>query len=128
MNFYNYDVTKYGCCKIYDLLFEMLYAYNFEMIFWKYFHYKKDCADRRFEITFFSRLGQHNLWKQFSMLYVLKWYMTFICKWARQNFRPQNYFGQKNTRYFIDENTTIITIFVHKKAPPKRGKNYKPIG
>ena len=61
MNFYNYDVTKYGCCKIYDLLFEMLYAYNFEMIFWKYFHYKKDCADRRFEITFFSRLGQHNL-------------------------------------------------------------------
>ena len=46
---------------IYDLLFEMLYGYNFEMIFWKYFHSKKDCADRHFEITFFLRLGQHNL-------------------------------------------------------------------
>ena len=33
MNFYNCDVTKYGRCKIDDLLFEMLYGYNFEMIF-----------------------------------------------------------------------------------------------
>lgn len=61
MNFYNYDVAKYGRCTTDDILFEMLYGYNFEMIFWKYFHSKKDCADRRFEITFFSRLGQHNL-------------------------------------------------------------------
>ena len=45
---------------------------------------KKDCADRPFESTFISCLGQHNLWKQFSMLYVLKWYMTFICKWAEK--------------------------------------------
>lgn len=33
MNFYNYDVTKYGRCKIDDLLFEMFYDDNFEMIF-----------------------------------------------------------------------------------------------
>ena len=41
MNFYNYDVTKYGRYTIDDLLFEMLYDYNFEMIFWKYFHFLK---------------------------------------------------------------------------------------
>ena len=66
MNFYNYDVAKYGRCTTDDILFEMLYDYNFEMIFWKYFHSKKDCADRRFEITFFSRLGQHNLQINFN--------------------------------------------------------------
>ena len=43
---------------------------------------KKDCADRPFEITYFSISGQHNLWKQFFMPFVLKWYMTFISKWA----------------------------------------------
>ena len=42
MNFYNYDVTKYGRCTTDDLLFEMLYDYNFEMIFWKYFHFLKE--------------------------------------------------------------------------------------
>ena len=72
MNFYNYDVAKYGRCKIDDLLFEMLYGYNFEMIFWKYFHSKKDCADRHFEITFFLRLGQHNLQNIF-IAFNLKW-------------------------------------------------------
>ena len=41
MNIYNYDVTKYGRCKIDDLLFEILYGYNFEMIFWKNFHFLK---------------------------------------------------------------------------------------
>ena len=122
MNFYNYDVTKYGRCTTDDLLFEVLYDYYFEMIFWKYFHFKKDCADRHFEITYFSISGQHNLWKQFLMLLGLRWLMTIICKWAGQNFRTQNYFGQKNTRYFIDENTTIITIFVHKKSPAEAGQ------
>ena len=57
MNFYIYDVTKYGRCKIDDLLFEMLYDYYFEMIFWKYFHSQKDSADRHFEITFFLSWG-----------------------------------------------------------------------
>ena len=33
MNFYNYDVTNYGRCTVDDLLFEMLYDYNFEMVF-----------------------------------------------------------------------------------------------
>ena len=61
MNFYNYDVTKYGRYTIDDLLFEMLYDYNFEIIFLKHFHSQKDCADRHFEISIFSRLGQHNL-------------------------------------------------------------------
>ena len=41
MSFYDYDVTKYGRCKICDLLFEMLYDYYFEMIFWKNFHFLK---------------------------------------------------------------------------------------
>ena len=47
---------------------------------------KKDCADRPFEITFFSISGQHNLWKQFFMPLVLKWYMTFISKWAKRSY------------------------------------------
>ena len=127
-----YDVIKYGSCMIDDVLFDMLDDYNFdmlydnsfEMIFWNYFHsHKKDCADRPFEIIYISISGQHNLWKQFVMFYVLIWYMTFISKWAMcsylhfemlydchfemrgQNFRPQNYFRQKNRKYFIDENT-----------------------
>ena len=47
---------------------------------------KKDCADRPFEITYFSISGQHNLWKQFFMPFVLKWYMTFISKWAMRSY------------------------------------------
>ena len=107
-----------------DYNFEMFYDYSFGMIFWNYYHsLKKDCADRPFEITYFSISGQHNLWKQFFMPFVLKWYMTFISKWAMrsyfhfemlydchfemrgQNFRPQNYFRQENQKYFINENT-----------------------
>ena len=69
--------------------------------------------------------------ERFFMIPVSKWYMTFISKWAMrsyfhfemlydchfemrgQNFRTQNCFRQKKTRYFIDENASIITIFVH---------------
>ena len=68
---YIYDVTKYGSCMIDDVLFDMLDDYNFEMfydysferIFRNHFHFpqKKDCADRPFEITYFSISGQHNL-------------------------------------------------------------------
>ena len=47
---------------------------------------KMDCADRPFEIIFFSISGQHNLWKQFVMLYVLIWYMTIVCKWGGKIF------------------------------------------
>ena len=65
-----YDVTEYGSCMIDDVLFDMLddynfdmfYDYSFERIFRNYFHFpKKDCADRPFEITYFSISGQHNL-------------------------------------------------------------------
>ena len=43
----------------------------------------------------------------FEMLY------DFHFEMREQNFRTQNYFRQDKPRYFIDENTTIITIFVH---------------
>ena len=115
-----------------DSLFEMIYYLSFWNDILKLLSFpKKDCADRPFEITYFSISCQHNLWKQFSMLYVLKWYMTFISKWAKRSylhfemlydchfemrgrkFRTQNYFSQQMIRHFIDENTSIITIFVH---------------
>ena len=69
--------------------------------------------------------------ERFFMIPVSKWYMTFISKWAMrsyfhfemlydchfemrgQNFRPQNYFRQKNRKYFIDENTSFYIFFVH---------------
>ena len=69
--------------------------------------------------------------ERFFMIPVSKWYMTFISKWAMrsyfhfemlydchfemrgQNFRPQNYFRQKNRKYFIDENTPFYMFFVH---------------
>ena len=35
---------------------------------------KKDCADRHFEITFFSRLGQHNLQNDF---YAIRFEMIY---------------------------------------------------
>ena len=84
---------------------------------------KKDCADRPFEITYFSISGQHNLLKDFlwfpfrndiwlsfrneqsAYVYILKCFMTVILKWGGQNFRTQNYFRQENPEYFIDENT-----------------------
>ena len=87
---------------------------------------KKDCADRRFEITFFSISGQHNLLKDFLCssfwndiwlsfrneqrrpIYILNCFTTVILKWGRENFRTQNYFGQENTKYFNDENTTFL--------------------
>ena len=44
---------------------------------------------------------------RFEMIY------DFRLQMRGQNFRPQNYFRQENPRYFIDENASIITIFVH---------------
>ena len=65
---------------------------------------KKDCADRPFESTSISSLGQHNRWKifydsRFEMIY------DFHFEMREQNFRTQNYFRQENPEYFIDENT-----------------------
>ena len=94
-----------------DLLFDMLYDNSFEMIFWNYYHsLKKDCADRPFEIIFFSISGQHNHWKQFSMLYVLKWYMTFICKWGGKIFVHKIIFVRKN-QIFYWRKYLILYIF-----------------
>ena len=65
---------------------------------------KKDCADRPFEITYFSISGQHNLLKDFlwfpfwndiwlsfrneqsAYVYILKCFMTVILKWGGENF------------------------------------------
>ena len=112
MSFYNYDVTKYGRCTIYDLLFEMQYDYNFEMIFWNYFHSQKDCADHHFEITFILRLGSAQSAK--TVFYVLHFEMIYDCHFEMskaflfsfwnalwlsfwneggKNFRPQKYFS-----------------------------------
>ena len=57
---------------------------------------KKDCADRPFVITYISISGQHNLWKQFFMLYVLIWYMTIICKWGGKIFVHRIIFVRSN--------------------------------
>ena len=88
-----------------DVLFDMLDDNSFEMIFWNYYHsLKKDCADRPFEITFFSSLGQHNLLKDFLWfpfrndiwlsfrneqcvpIFILKCFMTVISKWGGKIF------------------------------------------
>ena len=61
---------------------------------------KKDCADRPFEIIFFSILGQHNLWKQFLMFLVLKWYMTVISKWGDKIFVHKIVFVRKNQIFY----------------------------
>ena len=109
-----YDVTKYGSCMIDDLLFDMLYDNSFEMIFWNYYHsLKKDCADRHFEITYFSISGQHNLLKDFLWfpfrndiwlsfrneqcvpIFILKCFMTVILKWGGKIFVHKIVFVRK---------------------------------
>ena len=80
---------------------------------------------------FLFEFGSAQSTERFFMISVSKWYMTFISKWAMrsyfhfemlydchfemrgQNFRPQNYFRQKNRKYFIDENTSFYIFFVH---------------
>ena len=50
-----------------DVLFEMIYYLSFRNDILKILSFpsKKDCADRTFEITYFSISGQHNLLKDF---------------------------------------------------------------
>ena len=73
----------------------------FEIIF---IPLKKDCADRPFEITYFSISGQHNLLKDFLWfpfrndiwlsfqneqcvpIFILKCFMTVISKWGDKIF------------------------------------------
>ena len=115
------------------ILFSKWYIiYLFEMIFWNYFlSLKKGLCWPSFWDYFLFEFGSAQSTVRFFMIPVSKWYMTFISKWAMrsyfhfemlydchfemrgQNFRTQNCFRQKKTRYFIDENASIITIFVH---------------
>jgi len=94
-----YDVTKYGSGMIDDLLFDMFYDYSFERIFRNYFHsLKKDCADRLFEITYFSISGQHNLLNdfyapRFEMIYDYRLQM-------RKKFSYTELFSSEETQIF----------------------------
>lgn len=53
-----------------DLLFDMLYDFNFEMIFWKYFHSKKDfyapLFDMIYDYRFEMRTAKFSYTKIFS--------------------------------------------------------------
>ena len=115
------------------ILFSKWYIiYLFEMIFWNYFlSLKKGLCWPSFRDYLLFDIRSAQSAERFFMIPVSKWYMTFISKWAMrsyfhfemlydchfemrgQNFRTQNCFRQKKTRYFIDENASIITIFVH---------------
>ena len=112
-----------------DLLFDMLYDNSFEMIFWNYYHsLKKDCADRHFEITYFSISGQHNLLKDFLWfpfrndiwlsfrneqcvpIFILKCFMTVILKWGGKIFVHKIVFV-KRTKIFYWRKYPILYVF-----------------
>ena len=95
---------------IYDLLFEMLYGYNFEMIFWKYFHSKKDCADRHFEITFFLRLGQHNLQIDFYAIH-FEMINAFHFEMRAAKFSYTKKFSSGKSEIFYWRKSAINSIF-----------------
>ena len=115
------------------ILFSKWYIiYLFEMIFWNYFlSLKKGLCWPSFRDYLLFDIRSAQSAERFFMIPVSKWYMTFISKWAMrsyfhfemlydchfemrgQNFRTQNYFRQEMKSYFIDENASIITIFVH---------------
>ena len=123
------------------ILFSKWYIiYLFEMIFWNYFlSLKKGLCWPSFRdyLLFDIRSAQSAECffmipvSKWYMTFISKWYMTFISKWAMrsyfhfemlydchfemrgQNFRPQNYFRQKNRKYFIDENTPFYMFFEH---------------
>ena len=86
---------------IYDLLFEMLYDYNFEIIFLKHFHSQKDCADRHFEITLFSRLGQHNPQNDFHAIHFEMIYDFHFEMRAAKIFVHKIIFVNKNRRNLL---------------------------
>ena len=83
---------------------------------------KEDCADRPFEITYFSISGQHNLPKDFlwfpfrNDIWLSFWNALWLSFWNEggKNFRTQNYFGQETQRCFIDENTVVFTFSYRK--------------
>ena len=115
-----YDVTKYGSCMIDDSLFEMIYYLSFwnDILKLLSFPKKKDCADRHFEITYFSISGQHNLLKDFLWfpfrndiwlsfrneqcvpIFILKCFMTVILKWGGKIFVHKIVFVRKNQIFY----------------------------
>ena len=129
MNFCNYDVTKYGRCTTNDLLFEMLYDYNFEMIFWKYFHSQKRLWWPSFWNYFLFELGSaqsanwflcHSLWndkwlsfrnEQSIPVFVLKCLMTVILKWGRQKFSSTKLFSSGKFEIFYWRKSAINNNF-----------------
>ena len=117
---------------IYDLLFEMLYAYNFEMIFWKHLHSQKRLCWPSFWNYFLFEIGSAQSAK--TVFYVLRFEMIYDCHFEMskaflfsfwnalwlsfwneggKNFRTQKNFRQENLKYFIDENLLFRIFFVH---------------
>ena len=123
-----YDVAKYGSCMIDDSLFEMIYYLSF----WNDILKLLSFPQKRIVLTIRSRVLSFRVWvstisesdflcpsfwndiwlsfrnEQSVPIYILKCFMTVILKWGVENFRTQNYFGQENTKYFNDENTTFL--------------------
>ena len=140
----NYYVTKYGSVwlMIVPLGWYMIYFSICLMIIVSREYFEITFVSRKKGLCWPSvrdyllfDIGSAQSAERFFMIPVSKWYMTFISKWAKrsylhfemlydchfemrgQNFRTQNYFRQKKTRYFIDENAAALTFFVHKQAP-----------
>ena len=128
----NYDVTKYGSCMIDDVLFDMLYDNSFEMIFWNYFRFpqKRIVLTVRLRLLTFRYQVSTICWKifydsRFEMIYDFHfemsnaflfsfWNALWLSFWNEgAKFSYTKLFSSEKTRYFIDENASIITIFVH---------------
>ena len=134
MIIYIYDVTKYGSCMIDDSLFEMIYYLSFwnDILKLLSFPVKKDCADRPFEITYFSSLGQHNLLKDFLWfpfwndiwlsfrneqcvpIFILKCFMTVILKWGGKIFVHKIIFVRKKPDILLTKIPNNLYFFVHR--------------
>ena len=123
-----------------DYNFDMFYDYSFERIFWNYFHsLKKDCADRPFEITYFSISGQHNLLKDFLWfpfrndiwlsfrneqcvpIFILKCFMTVILKWGGKIFVHKIVFVRKKPDILLTKMHLLLlfsyTVFYARLGP-----------
>ena len=92
---------------------------------------KKDCADRPFEITYFSISGQHNLLKDFLWfpfrndiwlsfrneqcvpIFILKCFMTVILKWGGKIFVHKIIFVRKIRNILLTKIPYNLYFFVH---------------
>ena len=100
---------------------------------------KKDCADRPFEITYFSISGQHNLLKDFLWfpfwndiwlsfrneqsvpIYILKCFMTVILKWGGKIFVHRIIFVRSNPDFLLTKTPYNLyfsyTVFYARLGP-----------